>query len=141
MNINLVSIFAGVLLLLVITYISLVYLFSPKYDPREPPVIPSLIPYVGHMLGLLRYGQRYFEILRSQVLHQPSKHRLTAPLALVTISQSTPFKPSTSAPTSSTLPTWSRLSNVMKRPLLSSLSSPHFLPESLTWRQTHEPWV
>ena len=128
---SLLSIFVGVLLLLVIPYISLVYLFSPKYDPREPPAIPSLIPYVGHMLGLLRYGQRYFEILRSHILRPPSKQQLTAPPALVTTSQSTPYKPSISVPTSSTPPTWSRLSNVMKRPLHSSLSSPHSLPESL----------
>lgn len=72
MEASLVSVFVGVLLLLVIVYVSLVSLFSPKYDPREPPVIPSLIPYVGHILGLLRYGQRYFEILRSSILLSPA---------------------------------------------------------------------
>lgn len=64
MDTGLFSIVVGVSLLVVIVYISLVYLFSPQYDPREPPVISSLIPYVGHIIGLLRYGQRYFEILR-----------------------------------------------------------------------------
>ena len=73
MDTGLISIVVGVSLLLVVVYISLVYLFSPKYDPREPPVISSLIPYVGHILGLLRYGQRYFEILRSLILPPPSE--------------------------------------------------------------------
>lgn len=79
METSLFSTFVGVVLLLVIVYISLVYLFSPKYDPKEPPVVSSLIPYVGHILGLLRYGQRYFEILRffDTFLHQQN-HRLTA---------------------------------------------------------------
>lgn len=67
MDTSLSSILVGVSLLLVVVYASLVYLFSPNYDPREPPVISSLIPYVGHILGLLRYGQRYFEILRSSI--------------------------------------------------------------------------
>ncbi|KAL9134788.1 MAG: hypothetical protein Q9175_004026 [Cornicularia normoerica] len=66
MDTSLFSAFVGVSLLVVIVYVSLVYLFSPKYDPREPPVISSLVPYVGHILGLLRYGQRYFEILSAR---------------------------------------------------------------------------
>ena len=65
MDSSLFSTFVGILLLVVVVYVSLVYLFGPKYDPREPPVIASLVPFVGHILGLLRYGQRYFEILRS----------------------------------------------------------------------------
>jgi len=54
-----------VLLLVVVGYVSVVYFFSPKYDPREPPVLSHYIPYVGHVLGLIRYGQYYFEMLRS----------------------------------------------------------------------------
>ena len=65
MDTSLFSTFVGISLLVVIVYLSLVYLFGPNYDPREPPVISSLVPFVGHILGLLRYGQRYFEILRS----------------------------------------------------------------------------
>jgi hypothetical protein len=34
-----------------------------KIDPREPPVIPPTIPYVGHLLGMLIYGSRYFKSL------------------------------------------------------------------------------
>lgn len=74
MDTGLFSTFVVASLLVVIVYVSLVYLFSPKYDPREPPVISSLIPYVGHIVGLLRYGQRYFEILRSHILLSPPSH-------------------------------------------------------------------
>lgn len=56
-----------VLLLVVVGYVSVVYFFSPKYDPREPPVLSHYIPYVGHVLGLIRYGQYYFEMLRSVI--------------------------------------------------------------------------
>ncbi len=40
------------------------YFFGPKYDSREPPVIHQKIPYIGHVIGLLQYGLRYFEVLR-----------------------------------------------------------------------------
>lgn len=40
------------------------YFLGPKYDPREPPVIHQKIPFVGHIIGLLQYGLRYFEIVR-----------------------------------------------------------------------------
>lgn len=33
-------------------------------DLREPPFIPSTIPYVGHAFGLLRHGVSYFVLLR-----------------------------------------------------------------------------
>src|ERR1700761_7461589 len=37
------------------------HLLQPrKCDPREPPLIPSAIPYIGHLLGMLRQGGRYF---------------------------------------------------------------------------------
>lgn len=72
MEAKLSSTFVTVLLLLIIVYVSLVYLFSPKYDPKEPPVVSSFIPYVGHILGLLRYGQRYFEILRFSKHYPPN---------------------------------------------------------------------
>ena len=52
-----------VLLFVIVGYMSVVYLFSPKYDPREPPVLSHYILYVGHLLGLVRQGQHYFEIL------------------------------------------------------------------------------
>lgn len=52
------------LLAAVVGYISIIYLLSPKYDPREPPVLSHFIPYVGHIIGMIRYGTSYFEMLR-----------------------------------------------------------------------------
>ena len=74
MDTSLLSVFITVLLLVVIVSVSFAYLLGPKYDPREPPVVSSLVPYVGHILGLLRYGLRYFEILRSPIPLQPTNH-------------------------------------------------------------------
>ncbi|KAF2668891.1 hypothetical protein BT63DRAFT_426144 [Microthyrium microscopicum] len=36
--------------------------FLPKHDPREPPLVKSVIkvPFIGHLLGMLRYGHRYY---------------------------------------------------------------------------------
>ena len=59
-----------VFIVVVVIYISSVYLFGPEYDAREPPVIPHMIPYIGHILGLIRYGGRYFSILRFIALCQ-----------------------------------------------------------------------
>ena len=39
-------------------------LYAPKKYPNEPPLVPQFIPYIGHILGLLRHGTRYFEITR-----------------------------------------------------------------------------
>ena len=41
-----------------------VYLMSDTHDPREPPLIPSPIPYVGHLLELLKIGSFYYTALR-----------------------------------------------------------------------------
>lgn len=40
------------------------YFLEPTYDPKEPPVIRQKVPYLGHIIGLLQYGMRYFEVLR-----------------------------------------------------------------------------
>ncbi|KAL8921585.1 MAG: hypothetical protein Q9172_003944 [Xanthocarpia lactea] len=45
------------------------YSLGPRYDPREPPVIQQKVPHIGHFIGLLQYGLRYFELLSA-------KHRL-----------------------------------------------------------------
>ena len=34
-------------------------------DPDEPPIDLSIIPFIGHILGMMRYQIGYFEILRS----------------------------------------------------------------------------
>ncbi len=58
----------SVLSLLVAAGSFLVYILhrylSIDYDPREPPIIKSRIPYVGHILGIIRYGTKYFKIVK-----------------------------------------------------------------------------
>ena len=52
------------LLLVVALLVAISPRLSKKHDPREPPVIPQSIPYVGHLLGLLRHGEKYMQDLR-----------------------------------------------------------------------------
>ena len=40
------------------------HLYAPKHLPGEPPVVSSSIPYIGHILGLLRHGTRYYQKTR-----------------------------------------------------------------------------
>ena len=41
------------------------YLMTDPHDPREPCLIHPRIPYVGHLLELLRIGSFYYTVLRS----------------------------------------------------------------------------
>jgi hypothetical protein len=34
------------------------------YDPREPPIIKPRIPYIGHILGIIRHGTKYFDTVK-----------------------------------------------------------------------------
>jgi len=38
--------------------------YMPKQASNEPPVVKSFIPYVGHIVGLIRHGTRYYQNLR-----------------------------------------------------------------------------
>ena len=38
---------------------------SLSHDAKEPPIIPQTLPYVGHLLGTLRHGSRYYTQIRS----------------------------------------------------------------------------
>jgi hypothetical protein len=62
-------------LLILVAFLSLWllldHLYAPKHNPREPPVLSSSIPYIGHILGLLRYGHKYY---------QTTRYHSTAPL-------------------------------------------------------------
>ena len=40
------------------------YLYAPKPLPNEPPSVSPSIPYIGHILGLLQHGTRYYETIR-----------------------------------------------------------------------------
>lgn len=41
------------------------YFFAPSLSPKEPPLLTHPIPFIGHILGLLRNGTRYYEMTRS----------------------------------------------------------------------------
>ena len=58
--------YGGLALLFVLSavWLGLSFFNSPKRDSREPPVLRSSIPYIGHILGLLRHGTRYYEQTR-----------------------------------------------------------------------------
>ena len=38
--------------------------YKPKYDLKEPPVLPQKLPYIGHIIGFLFYGFSYYKDLR-----------------------------------------------------------------------------
>ena len=40
------------------------FLGAEDVDPEEPPVVRPGIPFVGHMIGLLRHHNNYFTLLR-----------------------------------------------------------------------------
>lgn len=39
----------------------LVYCLTPIHDPDEPPLIPTSVPVLGHLYGMLRSGSRYYD--------------------------------------------------------------------------------
>lgn len=50
---------------------AVVYLFVSKmfgHDPREPPLAPQSIPFIGHMVGLSRSKFNYYVQLRYALL-------------------------------------------------------------------------
>lgn len=46
--------------------------YVPKHEASEPPIVRSFIPYIGHILGLIRHGISYYQLLRYVVDH-PSR--------------------------------------------------------------------
>ena len=39
-------------------------LLSVSYNTFEPPLVHSRIPYVGHVIGMLIHGTKYFEVVK-----------------------------------------------------------------------------
>ena len=52
------------LILVVILYATVQYFATRKIDPREPPIVFSTLPYLGHVLGMLLNGSKYHKIIR-----------------------------------------------------------------------------
>ncbi len=42
----------------------LAHLIGMKQDPREPPLLPTTIPYLGHAIGVMRHKYNYYVQLR-----------------------------------------------------------------------------
>ncbi len=51
-----------VLLFLIVAFVSRM-LYTPS-DPREPPLVKSNIPFIGHIIGIFRHKMEYFELLK-----------------------------------------------------------------------------
>ncbi|TVY26205.1 7-alpha-hydroxycholest-4-en-3-one 12-alpha-hydroxylase [Lachnellula hyalina] len=47
------------------------FLGAKDVDPEEPPVVRPRIPFVGHMIGLLRHHNNYFTLLRIYIVQSP----------------------------------------------------------------------
>ncbi|KAM7224040.1 cholesterol 7-alpha-monooxygenase [Rhypophila decipiens] len=65
------------LLALAILYLALYALQSLKSHPNEPPILPSRIPYIGHLLSMTLQGGRY---LKNLGLSHPDKPIFTLPV-------------------------------------------------------------
>ena len=40
------------------------YFWRCEHAWNEPPIVSAKIPYIGHIIGLLKYGSRYYQIIR-----------------------------------------------------------------------------
>jgi hypothetical protein len=52
---------AVILLSLILFFIT--RLSSPPMDPREPPLVKSKVPIIGHVIGLFQYQVDYLHML------------------------------------------------------------------------------
>ena len=53
-------------------------LFMPKMDPKEPSLVTPMIPFIGHLIGLMRKRSQYYVDLRYQP-HRLRQHRCRWP--------------------------------------------------------------
>ena len=51
-------------LVVICLYFILDHFYGFKYDPKEPPLVPQKIPYIGHLIGIVRYGPKYYSRVR-----------------------------------------------------------------------------
>ncbi|MCJ1294630.1 hypothetical protein MMC34_006188 [Xylographa carneopallida] len=54
------------LLLIAVSVLLLNHYKGFKYDPKEPPLIPQRIPYVGHVFELIRNGNKYYSSISAR---------------------------------------------------------------------------
>ncbi len=48
----------------------ILHLLTPRLDPREPPLLKPRIPFIGHILGMIRHQAQY-HINLQRTSHQP----------------------------------------------------------------------
>ncbi|KAF2455620.1 cytochrome P450 [Lineolata rhizophorae] len=48
---------------LVLALVDRVFPANRPCDPREPPIVPSRIPWIGHIIGIIRHGARYYKMV------------------------------------------------------------------------------
>lgn len=60
----------------------LCYLLGLSPDLREPPYVPQKLPYVGHLLGVLRHGTKYYDRIRSVCIITDDNSDVTDMVAL-----------------------------------------------------------
>ena len=42
----------------------LLRVFQPKHHSQEPAVIPQGIPYIGHIVGIVKHGLGYYQVIQ-----------------------------------------------------------------------------
>lgn len=52
-----------ILAVLLVVTVALQRLLRVDHDPREPPLVPTKIPLLGHVIGLYRFGKQYYQKL------------------------------------------------------------------------------
>jgi hypothetical protein len=55
---------AGIVIGVIAVLIAIIRrVFSNEHDPREPPLVSSTIPFVGHLLHMMKSGTNYIDRL------------------------------------------------------------------------------
>jgi hypothetical protein len=49
---------------LILVLIVAKYFGTGRVDSQEPPLAPTSIPFIGHLIGIIRHQNQYFDILR-----------------------------------------------------------------------------
>jgi hypothetical protein len=64
-NLSPSSVWTTTVLAVVVAVSLLNYLLTPRLDPREPPTVKPTIPWIGHILGVIRHQADYNRIIQS----------------------------------------------------------------------------
>lgn len=74
-------------LIAVVGFVGFILFHLRQQDPREPPYIHPGLPFIGHLIGMIRYGAKYFELVKyaTSPFTQPDSYRLTSMCTLARI--------------------------------------------------------